>query len=88
MDVDVLSNHVKIRCVVVFSCRSLSASLVHLRLLTSGAVHGKIEALMAMARYETKKFNGKSDFGLWRIKMKALLIHQGLADALTPEEGD
>ena len=43
---------------------------------------------MAMAHYEAEKFNGKSDFGLWRIKMKALLIHQGLAGALTPEEGD
>ncbi|KAL8552053.1 hypothetical protein ACS0TY_000932 [Phlomoides rotata] len=33
-------------------------------------------------RFDIEKFSGKSDFGLWRIKMKALLVHQGLADAL------
>ena len=38
-----------------------------------------------MARFEAKKFTGKNDFGLWRIKMKALLVQQGLADALKSE---
>ncbi|KAL8464654.1 hypothetical protein ACS0TY_034235 [Phlomoides rotata] len=28
------------------------------------------------------------DFGLWRIKMKALLVHQGLADALKDDSGE
>ena len=42
--------------------------------------------LMAMARFEAEKFTGKNDFGLWRLKMKALLIQHGLADALTPDK--
>ena len=37
---------------------------------------------MAMARLETEKFNGRNDFGLWKVKMEALLTHQGLNDAL------
>ena len=41
---------------------------------------------MAMARYEAEKFNGRNDFGLWKIKMKALLTHQGLSEALDPIE--
>ncbi|KAL8458994.1 hypothetical protein ACS0TY_036463 [Phlomoides rotata] len=28
------------------------------------------------------------DFGLWRIKMKALLVHQGLADTLKDDSGE
>ncbi|KAL8495818.1 hypothetical protein ACS0TY_019795 [Phlomoides rotata] len=28
------------------------------------------------------------DFGLWRIKMKALLVHQGLADAFKDDSGE
>lgn len=39
-----------------------------------------------MARFEAEKFTGKNDFGLWRIKMKALLVQQGLADALKSEK--
>ena len=42
----------------------------------------EVDRSMAMARFETEKFNGRNDFGLWRIKMKALLIHQGLDEAL------
>lgn len=41
---------------------------------------------MAAAKFETEKFNGKNDFGIWRIKMKALLVQQGLAAALGGEE--
>ncbi|KAL8537666.1 hypothetical protein ACS0TY_012700 [Phlomoides rotata] len=37
---------------------------------------------MVTTRFDIEKFSGKTDFGLWRIKMKALLVHQGLADAL------
>ncbi|KAL8530274.1 hypothetical protein ACS0TY_007344 [Phlomoides rotata] len=32
------------------------------------------------------KFTGKNDFGLWKVKMKALLVHLGLASALKMEE--
>ena len=41
------------------------------------------------SRFEAEKFNGKNDYGLWKMKMKALLIQQGLASALQakdPEE--
>ena len=37
---------------------------------------------MATTRYDTEKFSGKNDFGLWRIKMRAILIQQGLGDAI------
>ncbi|KAL8512133.1 hypothetical protein ACS0TY_018548 [Phlomoides rotata] len=37
---------------------------------------------MVSTRFDIEKFSGKTDFGIWRIKMKALLVHQGLADAL------
>ncbi|KAL8508188.1 hypothetical protein ACS0TY_018681 [Phlomoides rotata] len=37
---------------------------------------------MVTTSFDIEKFSGKTDFGLWRIKMKALLVHQGLADAL------
>lgn len=42
---------------------------------------------MIPSKFETEKFSGKNDFGLWRIKMKALLIQQGLAEALKGEKG-
>lgn len=28
------------------------------------------------------KLNGKNDFNLWKVKMEALLVHQGLKVAL------
>ena len=34
------------------------------------------------ARYDIEKFDGTNDFGLWRIKMKALLGNLGLDEAL------
>ena len=34
------------------------------------------------AKYEIEKFNGKNDFILWRVKMCALLVQQGLFRAL------
>uniref|UniRef100_A0A803QK32 Retrovirus-related Pol polyprotein from transposon TNT 1-94-like beta-barrel domain-containing protein n=1 Tax=Cannabis sativa TaxID=3483 RepID=A0A803QK32_CANSA len=37
---------------------------------------------LATARYEIDKFTCMNDFGLWRIKMKVLISHQGLADAI------
>ena len=30
------------------------------------------------AKFEINKFNGKNDFSLWRVKMRALLVQQGL----------
>ena len=33
-------------------------------------------------KFEVEKFTSSNDFGLWRLKMRALLVHQGLEDAL------
>jgi hypothetical protein len=40
---------------------------------------------MSSSKFEIDKFNGTNDFGLWRIKMKALLVHQGISEALNLE---
>ena len=41
---------------------------------------------MSSRKFDIEKFTTKSDFDLWRIKMKALLVHQGIQDALLGEE--
>ena len=38
------------------------------------------------SRFEAEKFNGKNDYGLWKMKMRALLIQQGLASALQSKD--
>ncbi|KAL8514335.1 hypothetical protein ACS0TY_013450 [Phlomoides rotata] len=43
---------------------------------------------MITTRFDIEKFSGKIDFGLWRIKMEALLVHQGLTDALKDDSGE
>ncbi|KAL8526135.1 hypothetical protein ACS0TY_015386 [Phlomoides rotata] len=35
-----------------------------------------------------RSFYGKTDFDLWIIKMKALMVHQGLTDALKGDSGE
>lgn len=40
---------------------------------------------MTMTKFNIEKFNGKNDFSIWRLKMKALLVHQGIIEALTRE---
>lgn len=40
---------------------------------------------MLMAKFDIEKFNGKNDFALWRMKMRAMLVHQGLEEALEGE---
>lgn len=45
---------------------------------------------MATMKINLGKFNGKNDFNMWKVKMKALLITQGLGDAIehvTKKEG-
>ncbi|KAL8522551.1 hypothetical protein ACS0TY_012634 [Phlomoides rotata] len=37
---------------------------------------------MSSMKLDVEKFTGKNDFGLWKVKMKALLVHHGLASAL------
>lgn len=39
-------------------------------------------AEMATTKYVSKKFTGKNDFGLWRIKIRAILTQQRLSDQL------
>ena len=34
------------------------------------------------AKFDIEKFIDKNDFSLWRIKMRVLLVHQGLDAAL------
>ncbi|KAD3641918.1 hypothetical protein E3N88_31142 [Mikania micrantha] len=40
---------------------------------------------MVSTKFDLEKFDGKNDFGLWRLKMKALLVHHGVVDALVGE---
>ena len=37
------------------------------------------------ARLEAEKFTGKNDYGLWKMKMRAVLVKQGLAAVLLRE---
>lgn len=41
---------------------------------------------MGTAKFDVERFTGKNDFGLWRLKMRALLVQQGLHDALLGEK--
>ncbi|GJZ21615.1 hypothetical protein Tco_0558654 [Tanacetum coccineum] len=36
----------------------------------------------SITRFDIEKFNGKNDFGLWQIKMCALMVQQGCDVAL------
>ncbi|GKB52863.1 hypothetical protein Tco_0903616 [Tanacetum coccineum] len=38
--------------------------------------------MMMGTKFNIEKFDGKNDFGLWHVRMKALLEQQGLAAAL------
>ncbi|KAL8473574.1 hypothetical protein ACS0TY_030419 [Phlomoides rotata] len=40
---------------------------------------------MASMKLDVEKFSGKNDFGLWKVKMNALLVHHGLASVLQPD---
>ena len=42
--------------------------------------------MMGTTKYDIEKFTGQNDFGLWRLEMRALLVHQGLDDALKGEK--
>ena len=41
---------------------------------------------MASTRFDLEKFNGDNDFYLWSLKMRAILIQQGLDAALEEDE--
>lgn len=42
---------------------------------------------MGSAKYDIERFSDNNDFGLWRVKMRAMLVQQGLVDALKGEKG-
>ena len=46
---------------------------------------GAILSSMGSAKYKVEKFTGQNDFGLWQLKMRALLVQQGLVEALDGE---
>ncbi|KAL8491748.1 hypothetical protein ACS0TY_023372 [Phlomoides rotata] len=39
-------------------------------------------------KLDVEKVSGKNEFGLWKVKMKTLLVHHGLASALKPDEDE
>ena len=39
-----------------------------------------------MTKLEVEKFDGKNDFSLWCVKIRALLVQQGLSKALKRKE--
>ena len=41
---------------------------------------------MGTAKFNVEKFIGRNDFGLWRLKIRALLVQHGLQDALLREK--
>jgi len=71
-----------------YACVIHHYSDLHILLSQNSQQIGAVNAdrsSMASAKYEVEKFTGQNDFGLWRLKMKALLMHQGLEDALNGE---
>ena len=42
---------------------------------------------MATTKFKIEKFTRSNDFVLWRLNMTALLVHQGLEEALKGEKG-
>ena len=46
-----------------------------------------VKSRMGSAKFDIEKFTGKNDFGLWRMKMRALLVHHGLEQDLEGEKG-
>ena len=44
--------------------------------------------MMGTTKYDIEKFTGQNDSGLWRLEMRALLVHQGLGEKNLPETMD
>ncbi|KAF7829260.1 putative rhamnogalacturonate lyase B isoform X3 [Senna tora] len=44
------------------------------------------DPVVMAAKFEIEKFNGNNDFSLWHVKMRALLVQQGLLKALEGKE--
>lgn len=41
---------------------------------------------MGSSKFDIEMFSGKNDFGLWRMKVRAILVQQGVAEALKGKE--
>ncbi|KAH9687889.1 Integrase catalytic domain-containing protein [Citrus sinensis] len=64
--------HVKRRINTQFTTRGIRARLTNQ------------DPCMANPKIDLEKFNGKNDFNMWKVKMEALLVTQGLGDAIQP----
>lgn len=63
------------------SLRILDPSLIEY--IRRGTFPGKLkELIMGSTKFDVEKFICNNDFGLWRVKMRALLVQQGLIGAL------
>jgi hypothetical protein len=51
-------------------------------LFEESCVCKELMAKMTSAKFEIEKFNGKNNFELWKLKMRDLLVQQGLHKAL------
>jgi len=62
--------------------------LEHIGINILGQVSREIilSSRMSSTKYDIEKFMSKNDFGLQRMKMRALLAQQGLEDALEGEK--
>lgn len=49
--------------------------------------HAKVNKIIQemTTKFDIEKFTGSNDFGLWKIKMEAILIQQGCDEALKGE---
>ncbi|GJW98518.1 retrovirus-related pol polyprotein from transposon TNT 1-94, partial [Tanacetum coccineum] len=47
-------------------------------------VYGRVLLVRDRAKFDVEKFDGSNDFGLWRVKMRCLLIQHGWEAALDP----
>ena len=59
-----------------------SNALIVTRLVISRKTAQTRSRKMGTTKYDIEKFLGENDFGIWRIKMQAILIQHGCAEAL------
>ena len=58
------------------------------RISTSGAVCGEEQIIQVSTmgtKWDIEKFSGNNDFGLWKVKMEAILIQQKCVEVLKGE---
>jgi len=72
--------------VLVFFFFCSSAGLTDYKNQQVASSVGTRSRKMGTTKYNIEKFSGENDFGLWRIKMEAILIQHGCAKDLKGEE--